>query len=168
MVASVGTRNMRDGYIKIVDGTPTTPLYLQLQIDEGNLNWDLKNPRVKIKNRGVLDHVRDGDQMEVDLSFTVLYQQYEYSDGSSTGISVIDTLLKQGGASAWLTTGQAFESYCTNLEFYVANPGDTSKHEKLVFAKFRQESIKFSEAGDANKLAISGFAWITAPARTYA
>ena len=58
------TRNLRDGQLVISDGAGS-PTSLTLTLDNGDLEWTEPEEEVEIKDRGVLDHVRPGDQQSL-------------------------------------------------------------------------------------------------------
>ncbi len=164
---SVCTRNLRDGNLTIVDGTGT-PNTLDIPIDEGDLKFTDAQPTNTIKNRGVLDHRRSGDQMEMEVSFSMKFCQWSYASGSVTGISPVDALRKLGGASAWTSTHDSCSPYSVDLRFEMTDPTSAGVNkERLVFPKFHAETIEFSEGDDANKISVSGRSFATAPTRSW-
>jgi hypothetical protein len=160
------TRNLRDGNLVIRDGTGT-PNTLDIPIDNGDLSFTESMPTTTIKNRGRLDHRRAGDEMEMEVSFSVKFTQYAYASGASTGVGVVDALKKTNGASAWVSTHDACSPYSVDLVFNIIDPSDTTKQETLVFPKFHAESIQFSEGDEADTLQVSGRSFATQPTRTY-
>lgn len=161
-------RNLRDSVLKIQDGTPVTPLSVTVSPMKGDLAFTVATPSLTIKHRGALDSRKVGDEMEMDVSFSFSFQQWSYASGVSTGTSVVDALLKQGGASAWVSTHGACDVYAVNLVFEITDPSDTSKKETLTFVDFHAESIQFKEGDDAHQISVSGRAFAQKPTRAYA
>lgn len=159
-------RNLRDGKLIILDGTPVTPLYVVIPVMEGNLAFTEHNPTNMVKNRGVNYSRRQGDDVSVDVSFEITFTQWMYANGAASGISVVDALRKVGGASAWLSTDGTCNVYACKLLFQIVDPEDPTKTEILAFDKFTDDNIQFKE-GQPNKLTVSGKMFGTRVARTY-
>lgn len=166
------SRNLRDGSITLKDGTTPTPFELIIPLQEGDLSFTENHPHITIKNRGRLDHRREGDEEEVDISFSCKFVQYSYNSGSSGSPSgtpsVIDFLRKQGAASAYKSTDEACAPYAVDLIFNINDPCNSPSKEILTFSKFIANQIQFREGADASMLSITGKAFVTKPTRTYA
>jgi hypothetical protein len=158
-------RNFRDGLLVIEDGTGT-PLYLKIPVMDGNVAFTEHTNKAVVKNRGKLYSRRQGDEVEVDVSFDVTFTQYSYANGAATGISPNDALNKTGGAAAWVSTDTACDIYAVTLVLVITDPEDNTKAETLKFTKFSADTVQFKE-GDPNKLTVSGKAFVTRAVRTY-
>lgn len=169
------TRNLRHASLAIVDGTGI-PNVLVIPISSGDLAFSVSKPKFFVKNRGRLDHRRDGDQMEMDVSFSFLFETWSYtnlSSGSPSGISPVDALLKQGGASAWTTKDPNCGPYSVDLRFRIGDPCSTditnpTSYEQLLFTQFSAEKIDFKEGAEANTINVSGKCLAMVPTRTAA
>lgn len=166
-MAGEHSRNLRDGLLTIVDGTTPTPNSLVIPLQNGDLNFTEMNNMVTIKNRGVLDHRRPGDEEEMAVSFSIKFVQWAYATGTSTGVSPIDALRKRNGASAWASTGPACGPYCVDLKFSINNPCVSGDKEHLTFPDFVVTDIKFGEGAEADTVTITGRSFATTPVRTY-
>lgn len=164
---AASTRNLRHGTLILRDGTPVTPLALTIPIAEGDLDFTITKNIINVMNRGKIDHKREGDEVEMDIKFSFKFEQWSYASGSATGTSPIDALLKQGGASAWVSTGVSCGPFAVDLVFQVKDPCSATAYEQLVFSGFVPESVNFKENGDANMVSVSGKAQISAPVRTW-
>ena len=154
------TRNLRDGVIKLKDGTGT-PLELTLALDMGNLQFTEKVNHIQVKDRGVLDHTRPGDQEAVALSFGV---KVDRVSEASSPYTLRDALKAENSASAWVTVGNAWEPYQLIVEFTINDPDTSgSDDETITFNKFHPEEIEFSEGDEFNELQCSGFSFETKP-----
>lgn len=159
-------RNLRDSVLKIQDGTPVTPLSVTVTPMKGDLAFTEANPSITIKHRGALDSRKRGDEMEMDVSFSFMFQQWT-NTSASTGTNPIDALTRRGGASAWISTHGTCDVYAVNLVFEITDPSDPTKKEILTFSDFHAESIQFKEGDDAHQISVSGRAFVTTPVRTY-
>jgi hypothetical protein len=160
------TRNLRNGLLILRDGTGT-PNELQIPIQDGDLSFTVAKPTFTIRNRGKIDHRRDGDETEMQISFSFKFEQWSYNN-ANTGISPSDVLLKQGGASAWNSTDPvACGPWAIDLVFRIHVPCTPTSYEQLVFPKFHAESLQFSEAAEANTIQVSGSSLAFVPTRTY-
>lgn len=154
-------RNLRDGTLTINDGDSNT---LVVVLDEGNLEFSETRNVIQVKNRGVLDHLRSGDEEAVTVSFTgrYLYLLKDTGDTDET-VSVREALLKKGGASGWASTGVTGEPYQVELVFEVANPGGV-KDETITFAHFAVTRLTVGEGAEADTIRVEGIDYETEPA----
>lgn len=164
---SVAARNLRDAVITIKDGSPT-PNTLIVSPDNGDLSFTVHSPTVTILNRGSLHSKRAGNDQEVDVSFSFMFTQWENAMGVS-GVSVPDALQKRGGASAWVTADtNVCNIYCVNLVFQITDPCDPTKKETIAINNFHAESLVFTEGETADKISVTGKAFVTTVDSTYA
>jgi hypothetical protein len=157
------TRNLTDGQIVIKDGT-TTPLSVTIDCDAGDLNIVTHKDRKVIMNRGTLDHVREGTQVPVDVSFTVYFSEFLTDETSS--YTPYELLMQEGDAStAKSTRVDTAEAYCVDVEFTVTNPdADAAEKDELItISDFFVDDITFQEGNDFNTLAVKGRAMISKP-----
>ncbi len=164
---AVCSRNLRDARIYLYDATPVTPLKLLIPIDNGDLSWTVHDQSKTILNRGRLHSRRQGDEIPIDMSFTIKFTQYQYAEGSATGVSPVDILLHQGGASAWVSTDNCCGPFAVDLKFEVTDPCDITKAELLTFVKFHAETVAFKEGDDFDTITVNGMAFTTRPSRAY-
>jgi hypothetical protein len=160
------TRNLRDGTITLRDGSGT-PKTLVIPISSGDFSFDINTPSFIVMNRGKIDSRKAGDQQPVDISFSVMFEQWSYGSGLSTGISVADAFLGIGGASTWVST-DACGPFSVDIQFDMVDPCTPGKKETLVFGKFHADKLSFKEGNEANSLSITGKALAQLPTRTYA
>ena len=154
------TRNLRHGTLILRDGTTPTAITLEIPIQDGDLDFT-------VKNRGKIDHKRTGDETEIDVKFSFKFEQWSYASGAATGISPVDALTKKGGASAWVSTGPSCGPYSIDLVFRVENPCNAAEYEQLVFPAFNVESLNFKEGSEFDTVSVSGKALAFEPTRTW-
>lgn len=164
---AASTRNLRHGKLILRDGTPVTPLELIIPIMDGDLDFTITIPTFIVKNRGKIDHKREGDETEVDIKFSFKFEQWSYATGAATGISPADVLLHTGGASAWISSGPSCGPFAIDLVYQIADPCGSGAYEELVFTAFNPESVNFKEASEFNTISVSGKALTNLPERTW-
>lgn len=152
-------RNLRDGTLKVADASGTGGANLvTVSLEEGDVSWRERHPSEIIKDRGVLDHARKGEDEPVEMSFSVIFQ----SLSTHAATTLYDALTQTGGASAWSSDEPSSDVYAVILEFTISDPAGGSD-EVITFARFLPEDIDFQEGMPANRLSVSGRAVITAP-----
>lgn len=90
------------------------PNFLQVKIGDGNLTYSEKKPREYKKDRGKLDQVRDGDQMEMDVNFQFAYVYISSATGD-TAPTFEEALKQKGPAADWVSVANECEPYCVNI-----------------------------------------------------
>jgi hypothetical protein len=154
------TIDLKNATIYIVDGTGT-PNELEIKLDEGNLTYtERRNVEYK-KNRGILDHVRLGDQEPMDLSLEARFSKLV--SHSSENASIREALTQTGQASSWVSTGGDCEPYAVDIVVKLDRTCTTlsDPDEIMTFSEFRYEEM----GGDfsAGQLSISGKCNATGP-----
>lgn len=112
------TRNLRDGTVRLVDGTGT-PVTKEVTLLDGKLEWEVQQPTIVVKDRGTLDHFRKGDQEGVKGSCAFKY--VEHFNGSTGGI--YEFLLFLGVYVTNTSTTSGSDRKTLHVEFYVDDPG---------------------------------------------
>lgn len=154
-MASYETRNLRDGVLTVFD--KANSVHHTVTLDEGDLSWTQTNNVIEVLDRGVLDHIRKGDESPMDVSFSMKYQNLQ-ADSATTTYEAIKGI---GEASAWDST-RGEDVYCVSLVFQVLNTSDAVE-ESINFRDFFWTSIEFSEGDEYNTLAVSGRSFRTTP-----
>ena len=164
---SASTRNLRHGKLIIRDGTIPTANQLIIPIMDGDLDFTITKPTFIVKNRGRIDHKREGDETEIDIKFSFKFEQWSYASGASTGVSPSDALLKQGGAAAWITTGPSCGPYAIDLLYQITDPCNALNYEQLIFTAFNPDSLNFKEGSEFNTINVTGKALDFMPDRSW-
>ncbi len=163
------TRNLRHGEITIRDGSGT-PKELVIKIAEGDMKWSVKRPSMIIKNRGVIDHRREGDQEAMDLSFSAKMEQWSYDD-ANTGLSPTDVILGTQVAkdAGWVSQDDCGDAWAVSIVFRMYDPCDANRetYEELEFPAFHADSVDGQEGSETNKLDYKGTSLATDPIRTF-
>ncbi len=66
------TKNLRQGRVDIEDGS-TVALTKTAAFTEGDFTWTRTKNVIQVKNRGVLDHLRKGDEEAITFSFAAKF-----------------------------------------------------------------------------------------------
>jgi hypothetical protein len=150
--------------IKLKDGTSPTPNEMEITIGEGNLTFSETRNIQYVKNRGLLDNVRLGDEEPVDVKIDANFDYYTSRTGGTE--TIWDVLTQSGEASDWVSSdSDACNPYALDLEVtYEPTPATCGDKEVLLFSDFRYEK----RDGDikAGTLSISGKCNITRPTAT--
>lgn len=160
-------RNLRDGELKIEDGTGT-PEDLTLALDNGDLSWSETENDVQVLDRGVLDHPRDGDEAAVELSFSFMWTQLinaTRSGGSAGSANTLYEMINDLGTT-YISVGASGEKFQLKYTFEVSDPSTGSNNERIVFGKVYKQSLECSEGDEANTVNFTGTDFETKPTIT--
>ncbi len=132
--------NLAADYLKI--SLAAVQKNIEVKIGEGNLTYSENRNIDYILDRGLLDDVREGDQVPMDVNFDF---QWEYIVGSSgSAIPTVEEALKgTGEAAAWVSTdSDACRPYAVDLEIeYLPVPSTCGDGEVITFSDFRYETL---------------------------
>ena len=115
---------------------------LAIKVGEGNLTFTENTPREYLKNRGLLDTVRNADEEPMDVSFDFVW---EFLAGSLTGNTptIKEVLKRQGKASTWVSTSSDLcEPYCTDIVIYYDPACGGENTERVDLKYFRSETLE--------------------------
>lgn len=131
------------------------PHRANIKIGQGNLTYDENVAREYILNRGLIDQVRDGDQVPMDVNFGFAWL-YVVSETGAIRPSPYEFLNKEGPAAAYVSTGGDCEPFAINIVM-VNNSNSTTcanliqPREKVVLPAFRFEKLAHdAKAGQIN------------------
>jgi len=129
--AQIDLKNM---VLKVKDGA-ATPLEVEIKIGEGNLTYSEKKTIEYTLDRGVLDEVREGDEVPVEVSFDLTWELLLGGD--------IKKIIKGNadGGTYKSTDADVCRPYACDIEIVYTPPCATSLAETVVLPDFRQESI---------------------------
>lgn len=163
------TRNLRHGTIKLRDGKTPTANFLELVLDEGNLNFTIRDEVFMVLDRGVIDHLSQGDQAGIEVSFGIKAQKFSNaSTGASGPPSMYDFLFKKGDASTFVSTS-ACGPFTVDIMFLVVDPCSSAagRTEQLVFPNFHASELNYQEGDEFNTVRASGRCTALHPTITY-
>jgi hypothetical protein len=126
----------------VVDNAVITsgPHSLELVIGDGNLTFTEHQDRIYKKNRGLLHHVKNGDDQPVDVSFDLVWEYLK----SQTGFPLTprEALRREGPAADWVTAGSdPCAPYSVNIRVLYTPLCDDQDLEETIFEDFRWETV---------------------------
>lgn len=159
--------DLKNAQFYILDGTGT-PNTVEIRIGEGNLTYSEKVEREYILDRGILEDIRNGDEVPMDLSFDFTYTEMKSITGDTTP-TVYEALKKIGAASSWASTdADPCNPYCVDIKVVIDPPctgsGSSQQIETILFPDFRYESIDV-DMREA-RVSVTGKCNVTAPTIT--
>jgi hypothetical protein len=139
------------------------PQQLEIKIGDGNLTYTEANEYEYDLDRGVLDTVRAGDQVPMDVSLDFVYEYI--TTGTTEETSPMDAIKQIGGASEWRSSSaDPCEPYAVDVEVVHTPLCTTQEIETTVFPDFRSESRE-PDLGEAS-ISVSGRCNATQPTIT--
>lgn len=135
----MATFNLRQAVLTISDGdSPANTI--DVKIGDGNLTYSETKNREFLMDRGLLDTVRDGDDVPLDLSFNFRWEYIKADTGED--VTVEDALKQRGEAATWVSSdSNTCRPYAVDLIFTFTQLCTTEKKEILTFADFRYEKL---------------------------
>lgn len=135
----------------VVDNEVLTigPRTLRIKIGEGNLTFSEKRAIQYIKDRGVLDEVRLGDQEPMDVKLDMQWQNLTGSDPDTAPPEPEDVLKRRGAAADWVSSDpDTCRPFAIDIVLVYVPTCPSIKGEKIVLADYRYEMIDHdSKAG---------------------
>jgi hypothetical protein len=139
--------DLKNALVKLRDGTPGTPVEITIKVGEGNLTYSEKRNMIYTLDRGVLDEVREGDQVPVDVAFGLIWEYI--TGGDYTGaVGTVEDFLKKRGLYAGNVSSDsdACRPYAVDVVVEYeppCAPGSTNPkpNETIILADFRYESL---------------------------
>lgn len=155
------TKNLRDAEVKLYDGTGS-PNEIILALEEGDLTFETTNNVNNILDRGILSHMRKGDEAPVPVTFTMKFTEM-ISQGSNP-VTVYEAVEKVGAAAAWITTNtDGGDVYTLDMEVKIDTPTSGEDAELILLEKLHGK-FNFAEGDEYDTLTFEGEAFITRPA----
>ena len=145
-----------------VDGGVITyqAIELEIKIGDGNVTYTEANEYESDLDRGILDPVRAGDQVPMDVNLDFVYEYVTTGTGETT--SPMDALKQIGDATEWRSSSaDPCEPYAVDVEVIHTPLCTTQEIESTVFPDFRSESRE-PDLGEA-AVSVSGRCNATQP-----
>ncbi len=145
-----------------VDGGVITfkPIQIDIKIGDGNLTYTENDEYEYDLDRGVLDTVRQGNQVPMDVNLDFVYEFITTGTGES--VTPMDALKKKGGASEWRSSSSdPCEPYSIDIEVVHTPLCTTAEIETTLFPDFRSDSREV-DLGEA-AVSVSGRCNATEP-----
>lgn len=138
--------DLKNCVVDIVSGlSGTVSSSLSIHVGNGNLSWTEKRNVEYVRDRGLLDTVRRGDDdpMEVRFNATYVMLTQDVTNGATEPISIRDALTASGAASSWASSSlDPCEPYAVNLRLTYDPICPGIKNEVVLFPDFRYETLE--------------------------
>ena len=133
--------DLKNAVIKIKDGS-TTPKEITIKVGDGTLTYSEKRNMEYTLNRGVLDEVREGDEVPMDVSFSFVWEYIKSPNTTGATPSLEDALKKIGAAAAWVSSdADTCRPYAVDIEILYTPNCTGSDKETITLPDFRYESL---------------------------
>lgn len=127
---------------------------LSIKVGEGNLNFTENREFIYDTDRGLLDTVRAGNDVPMDLTFDIVWEELSSIAGATTP-TPREVLSRAGAAAGWKSSSDdSCEPFAIDVELEHIPPCGVTGAEDLTFPDFRWESRDYS-AQDA-QINVSG------------
>ena len=139
------------------------PQQVAVKVGDGSLSYTEHTEYEYLKDRGVLDTVRQKDDVPMDVKIDCVYESI--TTGTSEDISPMDALKGVGGAADWVSSAtDQCEPYAVSLLVVHTPPCGSKQIETTLFPTFRSDSreINFKDA----TISVSGKSNCTEPTVT--
>lgn len=117
-------------------------VYLKIKVGDGTCTFAEKKPREYKLDRGLLDSVRNGDQVPMDVSIGLMYVALTASVGDPP--TPEDALKQRGAAAGWVNAdvSDPCAPYAINIRLDHNPPGCTAfQVERVILPAFRYEEL---------------------------
>jgi len=117
------------------------PQALTISIGEGDLKYtETRNFKYDL-DRGLLDTVRFGDEVPMDVNSSFTYEHI--TTGTSETISPVDAIKQIGGAAEWVSSdSDECQPYAVDIEITHTPVCGSSEVEVTTFPDFRYEKVE--------------------------
>ena len=117
------------------------PQKLTIKVGDGTLKWDRNKKFDYMLDRGVLDTVREGDQVPLDVDFGFSYEQVTADTDEPP--TPEDAICKSGMANEWVSsaTGDPCAPYAINIVLEHLMPCGDVTDERITLPYFRCEKL---------------------------
>ena len=147
--------------LRIKDGTTPTPKSLDITIGEGNLSFTERRTVEYTLDRGLLDEVREGDQVPVEVSLDFIWDYISGQGATSANSDItgpVEVLkgIGQASANGWVSTdSDGCRPYAVDIEVdHEPTPTTCGDTEILTLSDFRWEQLDYDLR--AGTIAVSG------------
>lgn len=138
--------DLKNCTIDLISGlTGTVSSSLTIKVGGGNLTWTEKRNVEYIRDRGILDTVRRGDDDPMEVRFTATYilLTQDTTNSANEPISIRDAFTASGPASNWASSSSdPCEPYAVNLRLTYDPICPGIKNEVVLFPDFRYETLE--------------------------
>lgn len=134
--------DLKDAIIRFKDGTTPTPNSIEVKIGEGNLTYNESRNIEYTLNRGLLDEVREGDEIPMDVTLDFVWDFIRSSSATGAIPTVEDFLKRLGPAAAFVSTdADTCRPFAIDVEIDHRPDCPTQDKEITTLPDFRYESL---------------------------
>lgn len=152
--------DLKQTNLKIQDGATPTPNFILIKIGEGNLTYTESKTIEYTLDRGLLDEVREGDEVPMDVAFDLVWE-FITGNTDSAGVppTVEDFLKFQNNAQNFIST-DADACRPSSVDVVIEHVpvcgagAPTQEQEFITFPDFRYEGLEHDLR--AGTIAVSG------------
>lgn len=139
----MATIDIKHCTIRLSDGTTNK---IDVKIGNGNLTYTEKRNMDYVKDRGLLDTVREGDEEPVDVRIDAQWI-FITADSGATVPTIEDALKQRGPAATWVSSSTDLcEPYAVDITI-LDIPPCTGHGESIVLSDFRWENLNHDLRG---------------------
>lgn len=135
--------DLKNATIKIKDAGSNN---ITVKLGDGNLTYSEKRNFKYVKDRGLLDTVRQEDEEPVEVKIDATWEFIKADSGDPPTIE--DALKKRGEAAAWVSTStDPCEPYAVDIEITYDPPCSGIDDETITLPDFRYETFEHDLKG---------------------
>lgn len=149
--------DLKDTVFELKDGgVGSAQQSLEIKIGEGTLTYDERRNMEYVRDRGLLDVVREGDEEPIDVRFDFTWEFLRTTSTTGAGIPTVEDALKQRGeAAAWVSSSaDPCEPYAVDIVVTYTPPCGGELTEIITLPDFRYTSLAHDAA--AGTVAVTG------------
>ena len=136
------------------------PQQLEVKLGDGDAKWDTNKQYKYDLDRGLLDAVRQGDDVPLDLTVTATWEHVR--TGTLEVVTPVDAMDQVGGAAEWVSSSADLcEPYAVDVKIVHAPQCVATQKETYLFPDFRAEKKSFDIKNAS--IACSGKCNVTVP-----
>ena len=135
--------DLKKATIVISDGgVGTAKKSITIKVGEGNLTWNERRNMEYTLDRGIIDEVREGDQVPLEVSFDFVWEYLKGAAGTGATPTIYEAIKGIGNASAWVST-DADTCRPKSVDLVVTYDPEcgTGNTETITFPDFRWEEL---------------------------
>jgi hypothetical protein len=131
------------------------PIELEIKLGEGNFTYDETREVEYIRDRGILDTYREGDEQPMDVSFDFTWEFIKAIVGSGTP-TIEEALKNTGEASTWVSSNTADPCAAYVVDVEIVNAPDCGGILAEVIRLPQFFYTQLSHDSDAASVAVTG------------
>jgi hypothetical protein len=116
------------------------PQRVSMKIGEGNIEWTENDEPIFDTDRGILDGVRSGTEVPMDVTTSFVFNWLRASSGQP--ITVYEALRRLGNAATWHNAAEdPCEPYCVDIGIIDVPPCGSEQTEVIILPRFYPTSV---------------------------